>query len=95
MRKPGIKNRQLAGQLRREQFEVGDSIRSARNAALAQFNLRRLKAEADDRVQKARDKLERVDVFGLRAELEAAIQSQADIDAKLVALQANNVLMAG
>jgi hypothetical protein len=63
--------------------------------ALRLFDLRRRKAEVDQRVDAARDKLESVDVFALRAELEAALAEQADIDAKLGELQGENVLMAG
>ena len=95
MRKPEIKNRQLAGQLRREQYEVNPEIRAARSLALAQFDLTKLKIAADERVDAARERLEQVDIFGLRKELEDAIKAQTEIDSRLAALQADNVLMAG
>lgn len=95
MRRPGIIARQHAAQLKGEQYAVGEGVRAARGAALRLFDLRRRKLEADQRVDAARDKLESVDVYGLRAELESALAEQADIDAKLSELQGENVLMAG
>lgn len=95
MRKPGIIARQHAAMLKGEQFAVDDQVRAARGAALNLFNLRRQKSEADQRVATARDRLEKVDLYGLRAELEAALAEQADIDQKLTELQGGNVLMAG
>lgn len=38
----------------------------------------------------ARDQLESVDLYGLRAELEAALAEQTDIDAKLAELAASD-----
>ena len=95
MRRPGIIARQHAARLKGEQYAVGEGVRAARGVALRLFDLRRRKAEADQRVDAARDKLGSVDVFALRAELESALAEQADIDAKLAELQGENVLMAG
>ncbi|MCP2209661.1 hypothetical protein [Bradyrhizobium diazoefficiens] len=95
MKRPGILARQTAARLKGELYDVGSDVRAARNVALATFDLRRRKADADQRVEQARDRLESVDVFSLRAELEAALAEQADIDAKLADLQGANVLMAG
>lgn len=74
--------------------EASPEVRAARGSALQLFDLRRRKTEAEQRVEKARHRLESVDVFGLRRELEDALQEQADIDAKLAELQGGNVLMA-
>lgn len=95
MKRPGILARQTAARLKAEQYAVDDQVRAARGAAINLFNLRRQKSEADERVAEARDRLEKVDLFGLRAELEAALAEQAGIDAKLAELQGANVLMAG
>lgn len=95
MKRPGILARQTAARLKGEQYAVDDRVRAARGVALNLFNLRRQKSEADQRVAAARDRLESVDLYGLRAELEAALAQQADIDQKLTELQGDNVLMAG
>ncbi|MET4320341.1 hypothetical protein [Bradyrhizobium sp. RT5a] len=95
MKRPGIIARQHAARLKGEQYAVAEGVRAARGAALALFDLRRLKDEADRRVEVARDRLESVDVFALRAELEAALAEQADVEAELAELQGGNVLMAG
>lgn len=95
MKRPGILARQTAARLKGEQYAVDDSVRAARGVALNLFDLRRRKSEADQRVAAARDRLESVDVFALRAELEAALADQAAIDQELAALQSGNVLMAG
>lgn len=95
MRRPGIYARQTAARLKGQQYEVDDGVRAARGAALNLFNLRRRKSEADQRVTAARERLESIDVFALRAELEAALAEQAGIDEKLAELQGANVLMAG
>jgi hypothetical protein len=95
MKRPGIIARQHAARLKAEQYQVEDSVRAARGVALNLFDLRRRKADADRRVETARDRLESVDVFGLRRELEDALKAQAEIDAKLAELQGENVLMAG
>jgi hypothetical protein len=71
------------------------SVRAARGKALQLFDLRRRKDEVDRRVEAARDRLESVDVFGLRRELEDALREQAHVEAKLAELQGDNVLMAG
>ncbi|WP_340671106.1 hypothetical protein [Bradyrhizobium ottawaense] len=94
MRKPGLKNRQLAAQLRREQYEVSPEVRASRSFARAQFDLARLKVAADERVEAARTKLESIDLFGLRQELEDALAEQADVDSKLAELQGSSALMA-
>lgn len=86
MRNPGLKDRQLASQLRREAYEVPQEVRNARRLAREQFDLGRRKLAADERVQAARDRLEAVDLFGLRRELEDALAAQAEIDAKLTQL---------
>ena len=86
MKRPGILARQTAARLKGEQYEVDDGVRAARGVALNLFNLRRRKSEADERVERARDRLEKVDVFGLRAELEAALAEQAGIEEKLTEL---------
>ncbi|RZN07592.1 hypothetical protein CWO91_26705 [Bradyrhizobium genosp. SA-3] len=88
MRRPGIYARQTAARLKGEQYQVDDGVRAARGVALNLFNLRRRKSEIDQRVEMARDRLESVDLYGLRAELEAALAEQTDIDAKLAELQA-------
>lgn len=95
MRRPGTIARQHAAKLRAEQYAVGESVRAARGVALKVFDLNRRKAEVDQRVEAARDRLENVDVFALRAELEAALAEQADVESKLAELQGSNVLMAG
>ncbi|WKA29338.1 hypothetical protein [Bradyrhizobium roseum] len=95
MRRPGLKNRALAAQIRREAYEVPPDVRAARSAARAQFDLGRLKVAADERVEAARAKLESIDLFSLRQELEDAIAAQSEIDGKLADLQGENVLMAG
>lgn len=94
MRRPGIIARQHAARLKGEQYAVGEGVRAARGAALKMFDLNRRKAEVDQRVEAARDRLENVDVFALRAELEAALAEQADVDSKLAELQGSNILMA-
>ncbi|MGY3511283.1 hypothetical protein [Bradyrhizobium lupini] len=71
------------------------AVRASRGTALQLFDLRRRKDEADRRVEAARDRLEAVDVFGLRRELEEALREQAEVEAKLTELQGGNVLMAG
>ncbi|MHC6154803.1 hypothetical protein ACVSQB_23780 [Bradyrhizobium elkanii] len=94
-RRPGILARQTAAQLKGEQYRVEDDVRAARGKALALFDLRRRKGEADQRVEEARERLERVDLFGLRRELEEALAAQAEINQKLTELQDQNILMAG
>lgn len=81
--------------IRNSEYDVGAAVRAARGQALALFDLRRRKSEVDQRVEKARDRLESVDLYGLRAELEAALAEQASIDSKLAELQSANVMMAG
>ncbi|MCA1397467.1 hypothetical protein [Bradyrhizobium sp. BRP56] len=95
MKRPGIIARQTAARLKGELYQVDDGVRAARSVALTLFDLRHRKAVADQRVEKARDRLESVDVFALRAELEAALAEQAEIEAKLSELRGDNVLMAG
>lgn len=95
MKRPGIIARQHAARLRGEQYEVAEGVRASRGAALRMFDLNRRKAEVDQRVEAARDRLESVDVFALRAELEAALAEQADVDLKLAELQDSSTLMAG
>lgn len=87
--------REITAQLKRESRQVDGGVRAARAIGLQLFDLRRRKSEADQRVEKARDRLESVDVFALRAELQAALAEQAEIDAKLSELQGDSVLMAG
>jgi hypothetical protein len=87
--------REITAQIKRESRQVDDGVRAARAIGLQLFDLRRRKSEADQRVEKARDRLESIDVFALRAELEAALAEQASIDEKLTELQGANVLMAG
>lgn len=95
MRRPGTIARQHAAKLKAEQFAVGEGVRAARGVALNLFHLRRRKDEVDRRVEAARDRLESIDVFALRAELEAALAEQADVEAKLAQLQGGSVLLAG
>jgi hypothetical protein len=90
-RKPGLKNRQLAAQIRREAYDVPAEVRDARRAARDQFDLVRLKVAADERLEAARNKLELVDLFGLRRELEDAIAAQVEIEGKLSDLQGEKV----
>ncbi|WP_074447887.1 hypothetical protein [Bradyrhizobium yuanmingense] len=87
--------REITAQIKRESRQVDGGVRAARAIGLQLFDLRRRKSEADQRVEKARDRLESVDVFALRAELEAALAEQAGIDAKLSELQGDSVLAAG
>lgn len=75
-----------------EQYAVGEGVRAARGAALMMFDLNRHKAEVDQRVEAARDRLENVDVCALRAELEAALEEQADIEVQLAKLHDSNNL---
>jgi hypothetical protein len=95
LKRPGIIARQTAARLKGEQYAVDDGVRAARGVALNLFDLRRRKSEADQRVAAARERLESVDVFALRAELEAALAEQASIDDKLTELQGASVLMVG
>lgn len=94
-KRQGIIARQIASELRGTQYHVEDDVRAARGQALALFDLRRRKADADQRVEKAREKLEQVDVFGLRRELEEALAEQASIDEKLAELESASLMMAG
>ncbi|MGY2939596.1 hypothetical protein ACVWZ6_009198 [Bradyrhizobium sp. GM6.1] len=87
--------REITAQIKRDSRQVDGGVRAARALGLQLFDLRRRKSEADQRVERARDRLESVDVFALRAELEAALAEQASIDEKLTELQGANVLMAG
>lgn len=87
MKRPGLKNRQLAAQLRREQYEVAPEVRTARRLAREQFDLGKLKVAADERVDAARSKLESIDLFGLRRELEDALAEQAAVESKLTELR--------
>jgi hypothetical protein len=79
----GIASRQAAAQIKREMNSAPDDIRTARSAGMKLFDLRRQKADADDRVSKAREKLENVDLFGLRRELEDALQTQSKIESDI------------
>lgn len=94
-KRQGIIARQIASELRGEQYRVEGGVRAARGQALALFDLRRRKTEVDQRVEKARDRLESVDVFGLRRELEEALAEQAGIDEKLAELESASLMMAG
>ncbi|MET3989491.1 hypothetical protein ABID65_001117 [Bradyrhizobium sp. S3.9.2] len=87
--------REITAELKRESRKVDDGVRAARGIVLQLFDLRRRKSAADQRVAAARDRLESVDVFALRAELEAALAEQAEIEAKLGELEGGNVLVAG
>lgn len=86
--KPGILARQRAAELRAERYEVDDDVRASRSTALALFDLRRRKAEADQRVDAAIDRLQRVDVGALQAELADALAEQEEIARQIAALTA-------
>ncbi|GAB9084518.1 hypothetical protein [Bradyrhizobium diazoefficiens] len=88
-------SRMAISESKAQRYDVEDGVRAARSVALHLFDLRRRKNEADQRVEAARDRLASVDVFALRAELEAALAEQADVEEKLSELQGENVLMAG
>lgn len=81
--KPGIIARQAAARLKREQYAVDDQVRAVRGATLQIFDLQRRQAAADQRVARARDALERIDVSALEVELTGALAEQASIQAEL------------
>ena len=85
--KKGYRAREAAALDRAEQYLVDDSVRNARGIALALFDLRRRQSDADQRVDVARAKLERVDVAALEAELSAALAEQAALSKELRALE--------
>jgi hypothetical protein len=68
--------------------KASQNVRAARGVALQLYDLNRRKGEVLERVERAREALERVDVFGLRRELEDALREQADIETRLTELQA-------
>lgn len=93
MKRPGIIARQTAASLKGEQYAVDDQVRAARGFALQIFDLQRRQADAHQRVAKARDALERINVSALEVELAGALAEQADIQAELDRLK--GPIMAG
>lgn len=87
MKRPGFMARQNAAKLSAEQYDVGEGVRAARGVALALYDLRRRQGDADQRVNKARAKLEAVDVAALEVELSAALTEQAAVSGELKALE--------
>lgn len=87
MRRPGFIARQNAAKFKAEQYDVAEGVRAARGVALALFDLRRRQGDADQRVNKARAKLEAVDVAALEVELSAALTEQAAVSDELKALE--------
>ncbi|UPK32146.1 hypothetical protein IVB18_28050 [Bradyrhizobium sp. 186] len=86
--RPGILARQTAAQLRSEKFTVGDEVRAARGIGLQLFDLRKRQADADQRVAAVRDRLQRIDVSALEAELADALAERAMIAEQIAALTA-------
>ena len=66
--------------------EASPKVRAARGAVLRLFDLRRRKSEADQRVEKARAALVRVDVAKLEAEFAAALAEQEALAEQIGAL---------
>ncbi|SFM56984.1 hypothetical protein SAMN05216573_102591 [Bradyrhizobium sp. Rc3b] len=69
-----------------QRYAVDDSVRAARGVAGQLFDLRRRKADADQRVDAALDRLQRVDVGALQAELADALVEQEAIAKQIAAL---------
>lgn len=84
----GILARQRAAELRAEKYAVDDGVRTARGAALELFTLRQRQADADRRVDAAVDRLQRVDVEALQAELADALAEREEIAKQIAALAA-------
>ena len=87
--KRGILARQTAAQLRAEQYAVGDEVRAARGVGLQLFDLRKRQADADRRVAAVRERLRRIDVSALEAELADALAEQAMVAEQIAALTAD------
>ncbi|WP_038974530.1 hypothetical protein [Bradyrhizobium genomosp. III] len=88
MKRPGILARQTAAKLKAEQYAVDDKVRTARTTALELFDLRRRQDDADRRVAAVRDRLRRIDVSALEAELADALAAQEMIAQQIAALTA-------
>lgn len=84
--KRGILARQTVAQLRAEQYAVGDEVRAARGICLQLFDLRKRQADADRRVAAVRERLQRIDVSALEAELADALAEQATVAEQIAAL---------
>lgn len=79
--------RKAISESKAQRFAVDDSVRAARGVAGQLFDLRRRKAGADQRVDAAIDRLQRVDVGALQAELADALAEQEAIAAQLKDLE--------
>lgn len=78
--------RKAISESRAQRYDVDDSVRAARGIALQIFDLRKRQADADQRVARAREALERIDVSALEAELAAALAEQETIAEQVAAL---------
>lgn len=87
--KRGILARQTAAQLRAERYAVGDEVRAARGVSLQLFDLRKRQADADRRVAAVRERLQRIDVSALEAELADALAEQAMVAEQIAVLTAS------
>lgn len=90
MRRPGILARQTAAKLKAEQYAVDDKVRAARTAALELFDLRKRQDDADRRVMAVQERLQRIDVSALEAELADALAEQGMIAQQIAALTASD-----
>jgi len=79
--------RKAISESKAQRYAVDDSVRAARGVAVQLFDLRRRKADADQRVDAAIDRLQRVDVGALQAELADALAEQEAIAAQLKDLE--------
>lgn len=85
--KRGFRSREAGARARADLYAVGEEVRAARSIALRGFELRKRQADADQRVEAAREALQRIDVAALEAELAAALAEQAAIADELSTLQ--------
>jgi hypothetical protein len=82
----GILARQTAAELRSGKYAIDEEVRAARGVSLQLFDLRRRQYAADQRVTAARERLQRVDINALEAELAAALAEQEAIAEQIGAL---------
>jgi hypothetical protein len=85
--KRGFRAREAGARSRTASYNVGSDVRAVRSAGLREFDLRKRQSAADERVAAAREKLRRVDVGALQAELDAALAEQASIKEELSTLK--------
>lgn len=85
--KRGFRSREAGARSRSGLYEVGEDVRAARTVGLRVFELRKRQAAADQRVNAARESLQRVDIAALEAELATALAEQAAIAGELSTLQ--------